>query len=66
MNLRWYEHWLRRASNQEVAGLIQDAIECLNRAEKHTGDPDELFHLRLWRQRLQDSSNQQNKSEGRQ
>jgi len=52
---RWYEHWLRKASESEQTGNNKRSIECLDKAEKHTFDPDELFHLKLWRDRLRES-----------
>jgi len=39
---RWYEHWLRRPANLNRQETISD-LECLDKAEKHTFDPDELF-----------------------
>lgn len=53
MSRRWYEHWLYKASRAERAGNRRLAIIALDRAETHTGDPDELFYLRNWRHRLE-------------
>ena len=59
MSKRWYEHWLRRASDLERAAKLagslngfQQAFDSLEKARKHTCAPDELFYLTLWQNRL--------------
>ncbi len=51
---RWYEHWLHKASRMERGGAMNQAVACLNKAESHTGDPEELRYLISWRNRLKE------------
>lgn len=51
---RWYEHWLHKANKLERSGDMKGAVAALDKAETKTGDSDELYHLRLWRDRLKD------------
>ena len=52
MSKRWYEHWLLKAARYERNNQKKSAVSCLNKAEKHTTDSDELKYLNLWRDRL--------------
>ncbi len=59
MKGRWYEHWLRTAASAERSGNILGrggAYFALEKAAKHTFDPDELKYLRLWQERLKKSA----------
>jgi hypothetical protein len=54
---RWYMYWLQKAALAERSGNLfglNGAYFCLAKAEKHTGDEDELFHLRIWMKRLKE------------
>lgn len=51
---RWYDHWLHKASRMERGGAMNQAVACLNKAESHTDDPEELRYLILWRDRLKE------------
>lgn len=48
----WYECWLQRASSYDRAGETKEAVKCLDKAERHTSDDDELRYLNIWRNRL--------------
>jgi hypothetical protein len=52
MNKRHYESWLQKASDHERAKRFQKCVDCLNKAEKHTDDGEEIRYLRLWRDRV--------------
>jgi len=52
MKNRWYQHWLKKAADQERTGDLTGALLALFNADPHTEDEDELKYLRIWRDRL--------------